>query len=123
MKKIYRPLRISPSAINTYFKCSMQFKWSNIDELMPDEGSDNLFAVLGHAIHKASELNDIFNFTYDELRKAFKFIFLTYMTDARFLSGEDEYQRFLSRGYDLLRNAFELKKLWNDLKIVDTERY
>ena len=122
-KTLSRPLRISPSAMNTFFKCSFQFKLSNIDEMMPDIGSDNLFAVLGTAIHKVSELNDKFNFSYDELRKAFKFIFLSYMTDARFLPNDIEYQSFLSRGYDLLRNTFELKKRWKELKIIDTERY
>ncbi len=123
LKRIYRPLRLSPSAIGTFFKCSMQFKWSNIDELIPDVGSDNLFAVLGTVIHKLSELNDRFKFSYDELRKVLKFIFLSYMTDARFLSDNIDYQPFLSRAYDLLRNLFELKKRCKSLKIVDAERY
>jgi len=120
---MYRSLRLSPSSVSTFFKCSMQYKLLMIDELQPDPGSDNLFAVLGLSIHKASELNDIFDLTYDELRKALKIIFLSYMSGARNLPKDLEYQKFLSRGYKLLRNVFELKKRWKDSTIIDVERY
>jgi hypothetical protein len=57
-----KPLRISPSSFDLFFKCSQQYKWAVIDEILPEEGSDNLYAVLGSSFHKIMELHDRFSF-------------------------------------------------------------
>lgn len=119
--KITKPLRISPSSIGLFFRCSVQYKWATLEEIIPDEGSDNLFAVLGSTMHKLLELHEKYHLSYDELRKSVKILFLTYMSDTS-LKDED-YERFLSRGYDLLKAALKLKERWKDNKVLDVERY
>jgi len=119
-----KSLRISPSAINTFFKCSMQYKWNVIDELEPDPGTDNLYAVLGSTLHKASELQDKFNIPFTELKTAWKILFLNFMTESKNLDQDCNYEKFLSRGYDLLKNLVELKKKWiNKVKVLSVEKY
>jgi len=120
---ILKPLRISPSSFSTFFKCSMQYKWAVIDEKLPDEESDNIYAVLGTTLHKAMELFYTFNLSYDELKKSWKILFLNFMTEAKNLPKSTEYESFVSKGYDLLRNAFELKERWKDWSIVSPELY
>ena len=122
--KINKSLKISPSSILVFFKCSMQYKWNFIEERTPDPGSDNLYAVLGSTLHKASELNDLYYIPLDELKKSWKILFLNYLSDTKNLSEDTQHERFLSRGYDLLTNLFELKNRWKDKsKILKVEKY
>lgn len=121
-----RLVKLSPSSVDTFYLCSMRYKWSVLDELPPDDNSDNLFAVLGSALHKASEIQDVFSIKEDELRKSWKILFLSVMVDAKNLSEDDKtmnYQRFMNRGYDLLRNLVRMKKRWyRKYEIVANER-
>jgi CRISPR/Cas system-associated exonuclease Cas4 (RecB family) len=124
MKSINRPLRISPSSLATFNKCSMQFKWNVIDEIEPDENSDNLFAVLGSAFHKAMELNDLYDISLEDLRKSWKIIFLKYMSDTKYLDRKTSYSFFQSRGFQLLRKGMDLKKRWKDkASVIFNEKY
>lgn len=123
MSLIRKPIRISPSAINTFYKCSTQYKWTVIDELIPDPGTDNLYAVLGSSVHKATELNDLYKVSYEELKVAWKVLFLSFLSETKFLSKDIDYQKFLTYGYDLLKKVFKIKKRWKGSKIIAVERY
>lgn len=106
-----------------FFKCSQQYKWSSLDELPPDQESDNLYAVLGSSLHKAMELHLLYGLTFEELKKAWKILFLNFMSEAKNLPKDIQFERFISNGYDLLRNAFELKDRWKDWKTLSVEHY
>jgi CRISPR/Cas system-associated exonuclease Cas4 (RecB family) len=122
--KITRSLRISPSSIELFSNCSMQYKWNVIDEIEPELGSDNLYAILGSALHKSAQLHFKYNLTYEELRNYWKMLFLSHLCDAKYLIEQhDEINQFISKGYDLLKSIFKIKERWKDAKIIDTEKY
>lgn len=122
--QLTKSLRISPSSIITFFKCSKQYQWRYIEEREPDPGSDNLFAVLGSTLHKASELHDLYDVTLEDLKKSWRILFLNYLSETKYLEPDTQYDYFLSRGYDLLTNLFELKKRWKGkAKVIAVERY
>lgn len=121
--KITKSLRISPSGIETFFKCSLRYKLIYIDEILPDPGSDNLYSVLGLSVHKATELNDVFNISFEELKKSWRILFLSFLSDVKNLPEDIDYRPFLSRGYDLLKAVKKLKKRWKDSEIIGIEKY
>jgi len=124
MNFINRPFRISASSYSAFSRCSMQFKWSAIDEIEPDMNSDNLFAVLGSAFHKAMELNDKFNIDLGDLKKSWKVLFLNFMSEAKYLEKDIKYDFFMNRGYQLLRKGLELKKRWQmSSSVIFNEKY
>lgn len=119
-----KSLNISPSALVTFFKCSQQFYWNYIEKLEPDEGSDNIYAVLGRSFHKVMELHDRYKLDYSELKKYWRGIFLTFLTETRYLPPNIEYERHLSRGYDLIKKAIKLKERWSSSNsIIANEKY
>jgi len=74
-------------------------------------------------VHKAGELGDKYGITIDALKKAWKILFLNYHSETQNLL-DDDYNSFLSRGYELIINMFEMKKRWEDKTIViANERY
>lgn len=102
----------------------MQFKWSVLDEIEPEPKSGNYYAVLGSAFHKAMELNDAFGMDEEELRKFWKYLFFFCKTEQAYLNEEEDYQNFISRGYDLLKSGLELKKRWLETSnIIWNEKY
>jgi len=122
--KISKPLRLSPSSINTFFRCSLQFQWTYLLELEPDEDTDNLFGILGKAFHKAMELDDLYNITPETLRKYWRCLFYVYLSDSLYLKKNLDYNFFLSRGYDLLSNGLKMKERWKENStIVFNEKY
>lgn len=121
--QITRSLRISPSSMVLFFKCSMQYKWAILEERIPDPGSDNLYAVLGTTLHKAMELHDKYQIDYDKLRTTWRVLFLSSLMDAKDLPEGLEIEHFISKGFTLLRNAFALKERWKEWKVVNNEFY
>ena len=118
-------LTISPSAFVTFYKCSQWHKWSYIDELEPDEGTDNLYAIFGTTFHKIMELHNRFDIKLEELKSSWRVLFLTYCTDAKNLSEQPKstIKSFIDNGYEYIDNAFEMKERWNKYKIKDIEKY
>ena len=124
--KIQKPFRISPSSISLFKRCPLNFKWACIDEVEVEENSGNYYAVLGSAFHKAMELNDIFNIDPIEIKKFFKLLFYTYLTDANidYKNDDNKYKNFISRGYELIDNGLNLKKRWKyDNDVFFNEKY
>jgi CRISPR/Cas system-associated exonuclease Cas4 (RecB family) len=118
-----KPLRISPSSFDLFFKCSQQYKWAVIDEILPEEGSDNLYAVLGSSFHKIMELHDRFSFNHEKLKLFWEPIFFMYYSDAKNLPKDTDFNAFVKKGYVLLDNAIKLKKRWENLKVLQNECY
>jgi CRISPR/Cas system-associated exonuclease Cas4 (RecB family) len=124
MIKISRSLKISPSFYEMFQKCSMQYKWNVLDEIQPDPGSDNLYAVLGSSFHKSMEIQDKFDVETKDLKQYWRGIFLSHLADAQNLKKNVSYQEFLSKGYDLIKSAVNLKKRWTSKsEIVALEKY
>lgn len=121
--KIQKPLRISPSALDVFSQCSMRYKWIVIDEIIPDEGSDNLYAVFGTTFHKVMQLNDRFGLTEKELCSIWKYLFLAYLSDSLYLPKKIEYQNFIDQGTSMIKKGLELKKRWKHNQIVENEIY
>jgi CRISPR/Cas system-associated exonuclease Cas4 (RecB family) len=121
--KIQKPLRISPSALDNFFQCSMRYKWTVIDELVPDAESDNLFAVFGTTFHKVMQLNDNFALTEKELVPIWKYLFLAYMSDALYLPKNIEYQDFIDQGKTIIKNGLEMKQRWQRDQVLANEIY
>lgn len=122
--RVGKPLRLSPSSIALFKRCSMQFKWSVLDEIEPEPKTGNYYSVLGKAFHKAMELNDAFNIPEDKLRSIWKYIFYYCKTEEAYLDENLEYQDFISRGYDLLKNGIELRDRWiQTSNVVWNEKY
>jgi len=121
--RINRPLRISPSSINTFLKCSMQFKWRYIDELEPDEETDNLYAPRGITFHKLMQLNDLYSLDEKKLKNYWEVVFLSYVSDCSNLPKDLSYDSFLKSGDLLIENGLNLKKRWEDAEIIENEDY
>ena len=121
--KVNKQLRISPSSLDTFFKCSMQYKWTTIDEIKPEEGSDNLYGVLGSSFHKIMELQDRFNLTQEKMLEFWSPLFLIHLSNTPNLPKGINYQPFISRGPELIKNGLKLKERWKNTQKVGNEIY
>lgn len=127
--QINRPFKVSPSSINTFSKCSLQFKLRYIDERTADNDTDNLYAVRGSAFHKLMELDDELNLSKklndSQLKDYWSILFFTYMTDCNNLpkTSSSELESFINESFSLVKNGFELKKRWKSQKIIGNEKY
>jgi ATP-dependent helicase/DNAse subunit B len=123
MNRVSKPLRMSPSSLDVFFKCSMQYKWTVLDELQADEGTDNLYAVLGSTFHKIMEMHDLFKFNAETLKLYWVPIFYSLISDVLYLSEKTNFKTFLNRGNDIIKNGLELKEKWKHLTIIRNEFY
>jgi CRISPR/Cas system-associated exonuclease Cas4 (RecB family) len=119
-----KQLKISQSSYTTFHKCSKMFQWQFIDEIPPEKGSDNIYAVFGTSFHKALELHLKYNLDCDDLVNGWKVLFLNYFSEARNLSEKDKKlkQKFMQMGEAFIKNAFEMKLRWQDYLIVESEK-
>jgi CRISPR/Cas system-associated exonuclease Cas4 (RecB family) len=126
MNRIGKPFRISPSSIGLFFKCAQSFKWAYIDEEQAEEYSGNYYAVLGTSFHKAMELDDLFTIDKQDIKKFFKLLFYTNLTEAdiNWRDDLDESKKFISRGLELLEGGYKLKERWKSTNdVVFNEKY
>lgn len=124
MIDIKKPFRISPSSLSVFNKCSMQFKWGAIDDVEPDGGTDNLFAVLGSTFHKCMELNDRYDYSLTDLEAGWRILFFNYMSELKNYDNKSDIDFFLKRGFNLLKKGIELKKRWQqNSTVVFNEKY
>jgi CRISPR/Cas system-associated exonuclease Cas4 (RecB family) len=115
-------LKLSPTSIECFFRCSFQFRLKYIDERPEEPGSDNIYAVRGDAFHKLMQIHD----KYDLKRLKFYWtaIYLSCLSDKRNLKEGVHYNQDIERsGRILITNGLKLKERWKDYKRIDNEKY
>jgi CRISPR/Cas system-associated exonuclease Cas4 (RecB family) len=115
-------LKLSPTSIECFLRCSFQFKLKYLDERPEEPGSDNIYSVRGDAFHKLMQLHD----KYDLKRLKFYWtaIYLSFLADKRNLQKEVKYSSDIEKtGRILITNGLKLKERWKDYKIIDNEKY
>jgi ATP-dependent exoDNAse (exonuclease V) beta subunit len=117
-------LTISASSLNTFFRCSQNYKWQYIDELEPDEGIISLATIFGSTFHKALELHFKFGIELSKLISSWKILFLSFCTETGLdLPNEYELQSFIDKGYVYFDNFSRLQKRWEKYKVLHIEKY
>lgn len=124
MKKIDY-LTISPSALATFYTCSQRYLWQFIEEKKPDEGEIAIWTVFGVSFHKAMELHFKYLIPLEEIKNAWKSLFIAISTEQKgfTFSDKSKFEDYLERGYTQISNIEKMKKRWEKYKIVDVERY
>jgi len=118
-------LTVSPSSLSVFYRCSQAYKWQFIDEREPDVEGVATYTIFGTAFHRAMELHFKYGLGFDELKKVWRALFISFCIDAKGLvfPNPKELDLLLKKGIDQLDNVVKMKCRWEKYSVFEVEKY